>query len=262
MLVHATFFGGFDIIFILFYWPFSAIGVDHYYANSIVNGIFCILLYKTLRNLNAPSIVILLIFINYYIFVLMIPAERSKVSFIFILLALTSFGKSSYKYIILSVASHLQAIFIVAAYFLSLQVNFIKRLIKGFVGINGLKMAFIFFLPLFFLMIYFYPMITHKLNFYSLNIADFFKSLLLVVVSLFFAKKKLTMLAAIVPLFIGVLILGGESRLFLIWFFVMLYILLKQGLLFAKIFYFFLGYYVFKSYFFVSNIIHHGHGFS
>ena len=184
MLALANFFGGFDIVFIIFYWPFSALGFDHYYANSIVNGIFCILLYKMLKNLNTPIGVIFLIFINYYLFVLMIPAERSKVSFIFILLAATSFQRSSYKYIFLSIASHLQSLFIIASYFSSLQVNFVKRLINGYAGTYGLKMGFILFLFALIIMLNFHQLIINKLGSYSLNLVDFVKSLFLSVSAL------------------------------------------------------------------------------
>jgi hypothetical protein len=262
VLAVMAFFGSFDVVFPALYLPFAYLGFSHYWANSIINGYFCVLLYKILARYQASRLAIILIFTNYYTLVLLFPAERSKVAFIFMMLAILSKGWSSYKYIILSIFSHFQSLFYVLSIYSSMQVDFVRRILVGQIPKRKLLLIICFLLLVCVFMWIFFAVISLKISHYNSNlITDIPKSLMLFGAAYYLSKERLRMVLLAFPLLFGILLLGGESRLYMISFYAILFILIKYGVESSRFFYCWLVFYSLKSYSFIYNILVSGQGF-
>jgi hypothetical protein len=256
------FFGSYDISFPAFYWPFAYIGMSHFGANSVINGFFCILLYEILVRHHASRFLVISIFINYYTLVLMFPAERSKVAFIFVMLAVLSKGSSVYKYLILAIFAHLQSVFYFLSYYSSKQAGFVSKLINGYVPVRELSLisGLLFVLSIFVWLNY--PVLLNKFEIYESSlISDLPKSILLFGIACYLTKERLRMVLLVLPLFVSILLIGGETRLYMISFYATLYFLIKYGVVSTKIFYCWLIFYDIKTYSFIFNIFNSGQGF-
>lgn len=104
-------------------WLAAQTGIDHDYFVATLNTILAYLIIKFLISNNSNYIFILLCFTNYYFFVLLTGAERLKVGFILMMIAL-SVKNSSLKYAVslLTPLAHTQMIAhisAIAAQFLS-----------------------------------------------------------------------------------------------------------------------------------------------
>jgi hypothetical protein len=262
LLAVMGFFGSYDIVFPIFYLPFAYIGLSHYWANSIINGYFCVLLYKILYKYKVSGSVIILIFSNYYTLVLLFPAERSKVAFVFVMLAILAKGWSVYKYFILSIFSHLQSVFYALSIYSSMQVEFVRKVINGKIPKRRLLLISCFILFVCVFLWIFYPVVSYKLEIYNSSLIDDIpKSLMLFGVACYLSKERLRMVLLSIPLLFGILLLGGESRLYMISFYSIFYILIKYGVVSNGVFYCWLVFYSLKSYSFIYNTLVSGQGF-
>ena len=110
-------------------WLGSNLGFSKNIFISVLNGIFSSLIYLFLDKYNYKNLTILFI-LNYNVIVLFLSAERLKIAFIFIILALLSKGKKSYFYFIMSILSHFQILILIPSIIIKNTYSSIKILIN------------------------------------------------------------------------------------------------------------------------------------
>jgi hypothetical protein len=143
-----------------------------------------------------------------------------------------------------------------------MQVDFVRRILVGQIPKRKLLLIICFLLLVCGFMWIFYAVISFKIGAYNSNlITDIPKSLMLFGAAYYLSKERLRMVLLAFPLLFGILLLGGESRLYMISFYAILLILIKYGVKSSRFFYCWLVFYSLKSYSFIYNILVSGQGF-
>lgn len=116
---------------------------------SIINTFFGLLLLRLLLKNSASAPFIVLLFLNYYVFVLFGPAERLKVSFMFLLFAISRDRLSSkLLFVCAAIFSHFQSTILLSAHYVG-RLGFFKltkrfRVRAIFVGVLVISVVIYF----------------------------------------------------------------------------------------------------------------------
>jgi len=233
---------------------------------SIVNSIFCILLFRLLLKNKASAFFVFLMFSNYYIFVLLGPAERLKVSFLF-LLAAASGERFTRTLLFLGAAtfSHFQTLILLAArlsgHLASFKFSrFIRlRLIVPF----GLGALIVVSAMSYFLSSPFLPALLGKVEAYrgERGIESLRELSILGILALFVLKsKKAEFVLIILTLFAAAILLGPE-RVNMIGFVLFIYFVILERQSNHPAVLSLMGYFSVKGMFFVNAVFERGTGF-
>jgi len=244
-------------------WLGSYIGIDKDVWISFLNVVLILGLFALLVRHKAPWYVSLLIFTNFYIFVLMTSAERLKISYILLIFAFLSVSYKRYIFLFLTPFAHLQSIIFLAGLALFSLHGVITDSVKKF-KIKPpplIKSVFLIIMttPLILLL---ESGIVSKLNKYlnsSLKI-EFASITILLVLTTIVTPNKMRMLLAFVPMFSAVFLIGG-FRVNMVAVTLALGILMLEQRLKHPLVLLLLFYFSFKSILFVYNIYIHGEGF-
>jgi hypothetical protein len=220
--------------------------------------LFGILLYCGKR--KAGWIVIVLILSNYYIWVMLMSAERLKFAFIIITYSFIFYEKIVIKKILLllSIGAHFQsAIFLLGL--ITYKGNFLIFVKKKE---NWLLILPVTILLIYIIKFYFIDNLIHKFNVYSRSgeIYDLINPSLLFLVSIFSLNSRLVALK-IFMIFVPLFYTFGGDRLTMIYFMLLFYTLGLENNLNKPLFIALLFYYSLKTIFFISNIYMFGTGF-
>lgn len=229
---------------------------------SFLNAFFGFILSKRLLKIGMHPILLILIAFNFYFLVLLIPAERLKVSIIFLLLSVSDLGlRYRITSLILSLLSHFQTFILIAARFK----DTIKKLYLSlrFGNIKNIFKIVLLFLILLSVPYYFRDDIGEKLAAYNDEggIKALVKPFFFLILNLFYVSRdKFEIWIIHLPIMIAAFFIG-DSRLVIFSFGIFLYYALqyKRGINFGTLIS--LLYFAGKGIEFLINVKSNGHAF-
>lgn len=247
---------------IAIYWIGSNLNIDKNYYFAAINSVFFVSLYILLRDHDVKSHVILLILTNYYLIVMATSAERLKLAYIILILALHFIGKTRITLFVAAPFFHVQILILFFGFLITHILAELNKIIKTLkiklVTYNRIcLLGFIFIIVYLFLGEY---IILKSKNYLNLHYADFFKFIILIIVSLLSAKDKKKIIFPLMFLSVFVLFLGG-NRVNMIGFTYVFYILLVERRLGHPAFTILLIYHSIKTISFIMNIYEYGDGY-
>lgn len=250
-------------VYFLLSWISTNFGIEKNYFITLLNVFLAYFAYRYLNKIGGhPFIAFLIISFSYYSLVLFFSAERLKIGFLILLLAL-NYSKKSRFYLLLSVFAHAQMIiFIVSASAMKIRKD-VSRFFSDFIITRKFLFFIISFIPVAFIV--FVSMQEHlfsKFNSYYefRNVFELFKLFLLFAMSCVYAKNRKDVVAFFIPLFLFAFIFGGE-RVNILGFLAFLYFSIHYkrgfnlGVLLLMLYFLYTGFY------FMLNIIEYGNGF-
>jgi hypothetical protein len=247
-------------------WIFSNLYIEKFFLMSLINCFLSILIVKILQKLNINSVIIfLLLFTNFYVYVLYFSAERLKFSFIFLSLAVLNYEnkKKLILYLILAIFTHLQNIILVSAIIFATFVN-------NFYSTNKLKLnknKFLFIILLLLIQVLILKdQIYAKFSIYAdiSSANSFFKNtwqpILLYIFSLKFSTNKIFTSALFFIIIIASSLVGSDRITLFAYLCFLFYALnIQRGLNILNIS--FITYFLIKSVGFIDKVFENGHGF-
>lgn len=250
----------------LILWLGSNLGINKNVYISILNVILVCSLYTYLKRNFVSWPFIFLLLTNFYLVVLLTSAERLKISYIFIFLALIvlSKKKSAFLFLITPLA-HLQSFL----YFPSVYV--ITNISNKFpIFLKDLKISkksiYLFFCTIIFILILLFlfrnPIFFKMETFFGFrfDISVFFRIIAIHAILIFLSKRKYLSFFVLLP-FYAIIFLLGDERINMMVFCIFIYILITEKRLQGFLVFFILSYFSIKSIFFIKNIIIFGNGF-
>jgi hypothetical protein len=259
----------FEPIHFVIVWVFANLGFDKIFVMAILNGLLSFLFFNFIYNKSKNYFLSVVIFFsNYYLYTMFFTLEKLKVAAIFILIALI-YDKKLYGFF--SIFSHLQMVILLLAYRISkilssFKINEIKKTFSRKIIINGLGFVILSFLAFNFFELY----ITEKLNFYIENNEanrGFFS-----IIPVFFTygatllcadNKKIDITIFFAILASAVYIIGGDRINMFAYFGFLYFSSYQTNLLIRKVFlsvilFFFVFYYGYKSYSYLTMVVFYG----
>lgn len=263
-LLSAEMLDAFEPISIFVLWFGSQLGINKDIYISLLNTLLLVLLFLFLLNHKTKPILIFLFFTNFYIIVLMTGAERLKISYIFLLMGTVLNAKANIFYYFLAPFAHFQTSILLLSAFIGLLD---KSLIMFFGSLKIYKRDALYFLIFILVMVIFYILFStplkSKFDSYLRNeirLAEFYQLFILAGVGLLLAKNKLKV-ALILITAIPIIALFGGSRVNMIFFSLVAYILVIENRQNNILFIILMFYFSIKSILFIGNIYSGGDGF-
>lgn len=259
--------GSSEPLFALIMWLAANAGFDKDVFVSVLNAtmIFCLL--AALRRWHVPYPMILLCLSNYYVLVLMTGAERLKISYILMFAATAAAGRWKWALLAVAPTAHFQTLinYISAAAGLVSTSQPIRQLLKQ-LPLWRLILASPFVLVAVY---YFFSIlgdgISDKAASYSergsSGLIDLAQGIAITALGFVVTRRKIRILAMMMPLLAMVLILGGTrlNMIVVVMFFYALMTDQRAGSLFV---YAPMAYLSYKSIDFMNNVLLFGNGFN
>ncbi|MBS7834587.1 hypothetical protein J7620_06435 [Wohlfahrtiimonas chitiniclastica] len=256
------------IYFLITY--FSSFFISKLSYSIIVNALLSFLVIRIVvkKNINISMLFFILAFYScFYVLVLLIPADRLKLSLVIFLLGLNcSSVYLRYFWFSISILTHVQTLFLVIATF---NYSYLGKLFRSFkisrvavflIIIGTLILGFIIFFLMDHIIIKYQAYTRMDHSFQGGPIA-IIKISVFIILSLFLTKKHLEVMLAFLPMLAFSAVLG-EERVLIFCFFIFCFFILKLK---SKIKYFiyspFLLYYGYQGYKFILSITIYGNGF-
>ena len=229
---------------------------------SILNAILAFYSMQLLIRWRASIYVAAsIVLTNFYFYVLFFAAERLKVSFIFLTMALVYVNGSKFYFLsVLSVISHIQ---ILAVYVMLLFREFLIEFIRIITSVKIKKYFLIGLIAFFLTLVVMSGQIIEKLSAYvviGFDIQSVYKLLVFYFMTLVYSRNRSDVTILFIPLFIAALMIGDE-RINMFGYFVFLYYAIpinkgfNMGVVLTS------AYFFYKTIIFVHNIIVSGDGF-
>ena len=229
---------------------------------SILNAILAFYSMQLLIRWRASIYVAAsIVLTNFYFYVLFFAAERLKVSFIFLTMALAHVnGSKFYFFSALSAISHIQILIVyMMLLFREFSIEFIRIITSG-----KIKKYFLIGLIAFFLtLVVMSGQIIEKLSAYvviGFDIQSVYKLLVFYFMTLVYSRNRSDVTILFIPLFIAVLMIGDE-RINMFGYFVFLYYAIPINIGFNLGVVLTSAYFFYKTLIVVHNIIVSGDGF-
>jgi hypothetical protein len=255
--------------YVLWLGAYAGISKDVYIA--LLNTAMLSFLFVFLKSKNAHSLVVFLIMTNFYTIVLLTGAERLKIAYLMLLLCGLSAGWLRKFLFLISPAAHMQSIILVVGV---LSYKFSSQLAASLLLLKLSKRALLVFPILALVLLFFYNFNIYGSFFIKLEnyisdgflISQVFQLAVISLVSFPLVKDRLGFSVFFVVFCLVVLAVGG-TRVNMIAFTVIAYVLLEEGKLsvlrwknlpFISV----LMYLSYKSVDFVSKIYLYGNGFA
>jgi hypothetical protein len=225
---------------------------------SILNAILAFYSMQLLVRWRASIYVAAsIVLTNFYFYVLFFAAERLKVSFIFLTMALVYVNGSKFYFLsVLSVISHIQ---VLAVYVMLLFREFIRIITSGKIEKTLLIGLIAFFLTL----VVMSGQIIEKFSAYAatgFDIQSVYKLLVFYFMTLVYSRRRSEATILFIPLFIAALMIGDE-RVNMLGYFIFLYYAIpinkgfNVGIVLSSV------YFLYRTIIFVHNVIVNGNGF-
>ena len=229
---------------------------------SILNAILAFYSMQLLIRWRASIYVAAsIVLTNFYFYVLFFAAERLKVSFIFLTMALAHVnGSKFYFFSALSAISHIQ---ILIVYMMLLFREFLIEFIRIITSVKIKKYFLIGLIAFFLTLVVMSGQIIEKFSAYAatgFDIQSVYKLLVFYFMTLVYSRNRSDVTILFIPLFIAVLMIGDE-RINMFGYFVFLYYAIpinkgfNMGVVLTS------AYFFYKTIIFVHNIIVSGDGF-
>lgn len=245
-------------------WLGAKLGLDKDIYISFLNTILLTSLLLFLLRHKTNSIIIFLFLANFYLVVLMTGAERLKIAYIFLLLGAILSGKVRLVFAGLSSVAHFQSLILLISALSGRYSASIKKMYKfNYFSKRDLifLVSFVFISAIFYVM--FSDGLSSKVSSYlrsDFEISEFFQIIIMGVIGLYLAKRKLQILLALLSMIPFVAAFGGD-RVNMIAFTLVTYFLVTEGRQNNFIFISLMLYMSFKSISFIGNIYANGNGF-
>ena len=250
--------------YFLISWSAASLGVQKDIFMMLSNMLLAALAFKLLMRVGSHyTIAFILVVFSYYSDVLFFSAERLKFGIIFLLIFLLSENKK-YKYIFFALMCHAQVLILVFSFLLL----FFKNIFKNILSTGMIKKANLYILLVFIILsiIGFLILKTHLLSKFSSyysdrGIVEIIRTMVFFILTLIYSKNKSDVFYVFIPIFIAVILFGGERVNFLSYFIFLYYSLhyrkgFNLGILLTT------SYFVYTGLFFIKNILLFGDGFS
>lgn len=264
--------------FAYYTWSLTSIEIVHFFLSWVASrfvdkDIFiafsnAILAYVTMSLFQkwrvSVIIAFLLLLTNFYFLVLYFAAERLKFGFIFLACSMIYIDqvKRMFGFATLALISHVQVLIV----YVSILFNvFVKQILKLFRTWKVSK-SMLFFVPFIFipLLLVGNQIVDKTIPYYNkrdfMDLTEMFRILGLLLLTLWYSKKKNETIIMFIPIVIAVFLVGGD-RVNLIGYFAFLYYGLQFrggwnfGVLATS------AYFAYSSIGFLANVFQHGNGF-
>ncbi len=198
---------------------------------------------------------------NFYLWVLFLSAERLKFGILFFLISMYYADriKIFMAFSFLSVVSHIQIAILYSGILLNWMVNEFRYTVKT--GRASKQIIYILILVLItFFIIWNQVQVKFFAHFELSVLLDYLRIMVFFLMAIYYSRKKQETFFIFIPLFIAVMLFGGE-RVNLFAYFVFLYYALQVnrgvnvGVLLTSL------YFAYTSFGFIMNVINHGNGF-
>jgi hypothetical protein len=235
---------------------------------SLLNSVFIVLFYRFLNKNNTPMIVVVLLMTCFYTLVMLYSAERLKLAFMVIFLALNTSGMSKNILFLLSPLFHFQ----VLAFFPIIFIYQFRDKFKNiFVKLTKsksmlIKLSLVIFSMIFIVLLN-YDGFMHKFDSYfyrekttNAQLMTFLKISLFTLIAMKESKDKLKVGVSFLPWFVFGFMFGGQRIIIMVfaWF---VYLLVIEQKLQRPLPMIILIYFSVKSFSFIDNIYNFGSGF-
>ena len=251
----------YELVHFFLTWVFSRI-VEKDIFVALFNAVLALLIILNFDKKRVRLIVtILFVVSNFYLLVLFFAAERLKFGMIFFLLSVYYFDRMKIfgLFSFLSIISHAQFIIIYTGILFSWMVKKSVRLYRT--GMLSLYVIYIFVFGLVLVFLMWNQIQTKFIAYFEVrDVYEFLRMSVFFLMAQWYSRKKQQTFFVFIPLFIAVLLFGGE-RLNIFGYFVFLYYALpinrgvNFGILISS------TYFAYSSYGFLSNIVNYGDGF-
>ena len=250
--------GGGEPVSVFILWIGAISGIDKDIYISLLNVLLVALLYQTTYRNKVSTSMTAFLLLNFYIIVLMVSAERLKISYIFLLLAVNVKGNGRIFFLLTAIFAHFQTIILLLSFLVGklLKLNY-KEFSSKKILLLFCLIPFLFYLFNSFFQGMFYKFTTYKSNF---PISEFFGIFLLIASSILLVKEKLKFLIMLLPIFLSIYYLGG-TRVNMIAVTFVLYYLIEQKQISSIVNYPLMSYFVIKAFLYVNLIVKYGDGF-
>lgn len=233
---------------------------------SFFNALLTFIFVKLINIKKENYLLTFFLIFNFYFLVILFSAERLKFSLFFLFWAIYFFLKNNTLdrkiliFTVLACLSHFQVLILIGGFLLAYYRN--KLTLTNMLFLSTSVLIYIYL---------FYDLILYKFNSY-LNIDNLLDSFLsfvkvgiFIIISFIYIKDlklKNDIFLVSIPLLIAAFLLGSD-RLVIFGFFIYLFVyIFKQKNINFDIFIFIIvGYYFFKSWGFLNNILEYGNGF-
>ncbi len=248
----------------LILWAGARSGIDKDIFIASLNVLLVSGVFVLARRHKAPGSAILLLLTNFYLLVLITAAERQKIAFIFIVLAMLLDGNARRVVLLVSPFAHLTSfLFLASALSFSIENSVRALLLRGSVFKRNLLLLSVAIVVILFLGVVLLDGLLVKASHYlksDISFVEFSNISLLLFVCLFITRHRLRIVLALCPLFVAVYFFGG-SHVNIIAVVVALYLLLTERRINHPLAYVLMGYFSVKSIPFLYNIFAFGDGF-
>jgi hypothetical protein len=254
-----NYFGFFDIVYVLFYFIPSSFNISHSIINSVINGFFCYLLCNLFLSHSRQISLLILLLSNFYLWVILIPGERTKLMMLFLLVSVNYKKNIFYLF---SVFSHVSGFILILSGLIESRISSIFNSLKQLKIAKGTLILFITLLifPTI-ILILFDKFIVWKINSYNMTKFDLIKLISINFYILLIFKGNLKYLIVFLPLTISVLIFGGETRINMFFFILIFYFKMKMNFTNMWVIMPMMIYFSLKNVFFIKKIFETGQGF-
>jgi hypothetical protein len=254
--------GSLEPIHFFISWIVSNLGMEKDIFIAFSNSILVYILISVLQSWRVSiTVIISIVFFNFYFTVLYFSAERLKFGIILLLLSVLNYKnyKKSIFFTFFAIITHVQtAIIYISILFKKVFLDILNLFHTGKLSKNIVYLSFLFTIPIIILSDHIFYKFS---SFTSLfGIQDLIKTFLFFIMSLYYSKDKKETALIFIPLFV-MIIFVGDTRINMLSYFIFLYYSLQInrglnfGILVTSL------YFGYKSIDFVSNIFLYGNGF-
>lgn len=229
---------------------------------SVINVVFSLLLVATLLKYRVSLFVYPLLLFNYYYILLLIPAERLKVSLIFILVFILVRGAKSYIAFGFGTLTHFQNLVFLA----SLTFAKVASAMRGVLLKKRLDARSLFGMIMLasggmFFFLQFRDALARKFDHYfEVALSDALDAVVMLVLVLVFCQNRLTALAVFFPIVTAAVLLG-EERISMVAFLVFSVFFVAQHKSLHPAFVSILIYLDIKAIYFIQHVLEYNTGF-
>jgi hypothetical protein len=241
----------------LLMWASSNLGIEKRILISFINIFLIVPIFILLRRHRIQFLSTILILTNYYILILLVPAERQKIALTCLLLALVIRGKSRVIALAAMPFFHFSSLIFFASIGMGTIHEQLAQMRRNKMKIFGLLLLATCTVSL--ILFYFQDQFVRKIEGYTRNSQlDLLDIFIIVSIGIYIIKEKWRFIFMITPMVAGVAALGGQSRMNMLSFFVLTYFLISERKTNNPIFIVLLLYFSLRSVFTLQNIINYG----
>lgn len=253
-----------EFVHFFYIWSFGEY-IDKNILMSLANVVLAYFVIKFFEAKNANIVVLVtFLFTNFYLIVLYLAAERLKFGMIFLVWALSIDPRRfKIRYILLSMSilGHLQLLIV----FLCMHFSFIARHLLAKISIRKIGYASIAAAIGFFIYYYGVANIINKLKYYQTEteLLEFLRIFVFLFLGVYYASMRNKSVEAVLlfaPLLFIIYYIGGDRTNMIGYFYFLYYAIAYKrgqnlGIYLSTI------YFLYKSIFFLENVIQYGNGF-